>query len=130
MGMTAHPCPHLFLLQCPSLPCHVFVDGYDCPWCRRPRPRCRWWRLHQVLSYSLALALAFSPCLQLQLQPLSPAWSSLVLALAFSLCLQLQLQPLLPALSLSVLAAAAAAVVAIGVVSSAAAVVGVGDVAA
>lgn len=59
MGMTAHPCPHLFLLQCPSLPCHVFVDGYDCPWCRRPRPHCRWWRLHQVLSYSLALALAW-----------------------------------------------------------------------
>src|SRR6266545_4117442 len=59
MGMTAHPCPHLFLLQCPSLPCHVFVDGYDCPWCRRPHPRCRWWRLHQVLSYSLALALVW-----------------------------------------------------------------------
>src|SRR6266545_3341308 len=69
-------------------------------------------------------------CLQLQLQLLSPAWSSLVLALAFSPCLQLQLQPLLPALSSSVLAAAAAAVVAIGVVLSAAAVVGVGDVAA
>jgi hypothetical protein len=40
-----------------SLPCHVFVDGYDCPWCRRPRPR--WWWLHQVLSHLLALALAW-----------------------------------------------------------------------
>jgi hypothetical protein len=51
--------------------------------------------------------MVVSKCLRLQLQPLSPAWSSLALALALELgvgvgvvwCLRLQLQPLLPAWS-------------------------------